>query len=374
MNSKRLLLLIDDPFLSRFYREKLEGARFQVDLARDLAHGLDLLQAEPPNVLVLDSVLPGSDAVQSLESIRAAGISSEMEIIVLPTPHYSVSQRLEADPRVRLLKPSSNPLGELFQRVSELLHGQKKDEGALMLATLPDENWRMGAVDAAQESLTGMRHVLHDLSRPGAEAQALGGVLQQVHRLSAQVALLSRNSLTNIAIAVEVMVYNLTLYPERFDALSLRTLTQAVDFLSLLLRDGTYSRMPEIDSANIMIIEDEASARELIIAAMELVGLHANGLESPNGGLSALGSKAYDLIFLDINLPEMNGFDLCNKVRSLPLHERTPIVFLTGMASFQNRVQSSLSGGNDFIGKPFNVAELGVKALMWVMKGKLGLN
>lgn len=374
MNSKRLLLLIDDPFLSRFYREKMEGTGYQVDLARDLGHGLDLLQAEQPDVLVLDSVLPGSDAVQSLESIRAAGISSEMAIIVLPTPHYAVSQRLESDAQVRLLKSSSNPLGELFQHASELLQGQKKDEGALMLATLPDETWKLGAVEAAQQSVSDMRQLLHGLSRPGADPNTMAAFLQQVHRLSGQSGLLSRNSLTNISIAVEVMVYNLTLFPERFDPLSLRTLTQAVDFLSLLLRDGTYSRMPEIDSANIMIIEDEASARELIIAAMELVGLQASGLESPKGGLSALGSKAYDLIFLDINLPEMNGFDLCNKVRSLPLHERTPIVFLTGMASFQNRVQSSLSGGNDFIGKPFNVAELGVKALMWVMKGKLGLN
>jgi DNA-binding response OmpR family regulator len=374
MNSKRLLLIIDDPFLSRFYREKMEKAGFQVDLARDLAHGLDLLQADQPDVLVLDSVLPGSDAVQSLESIRAAGSGSEVAIIVLPTPHYAVSQRLESDPQVRLLKSSSNPLGELLQQASELAQGEKKNEGALMLATLPDETWKLGAVEAAQQSVTEMRHLLHDLSRPGADVEPLGGFLQQVHRLGGQAGLLSRNSLTNISIAVEVMVYNLTLYPERLDPLSLRTLTQAVDFLSLLLRDGTYTRMPEIEAAQIMIIEDEASARELIIAAMELVGLHAKGQETPRGGLSLLGDNPFDLIFLDINLPEMNGFDLCNKVRSLPLHERTPIVFLTGMASFQNRVQSSLSGGNDFIGKPFNVAELGVKALMWVMKGKLGLN
>lgn len=374
MNQKRLLLLIDDPFLSRFYREKMEGAGFQVDLARDLAHGLDLLQADQPDLLVLDAVLPGSDAVQSLESIRAAGIGCEMSILVLPTPHYSISQRLESDSQVRMLQSCSNPLGELLQQTSEVIWGKKTDEGALMLATLPDESWKLGAVDAAQQSVTEMRHLLHDLSRPGAATEPLAGLLQQVHRLTGQSGLLSRDSLTNISTAVEVMVFNLTLYPERFDTLALRTLTQAVDFLSVLLRDGTYTRVPEIDTANIMIIEDEAPARELIIAAMELVGLHAKGQETPKGGLSLLGASPFDLIFLDINLPEMNGFDLCNKVRSLPLHERTPIVFLTGMASFQNRVQSSLSGGNDFIGKPFNVAELGVKALMWVMKGKLGLN
>ena len=297
-----------------------------------------------------------------------------MNIIALPTPHYALSQRLETDPQVHLLKSTSNPLGELLSRASELLKGEAQNEGALMNATLPDESWKQGAIDAAQQTVMEMRHLVHDLARPGADLQPLFGLLQQVHRLTGQANLLSRNSFTTIATALEVMIFNLTAFPERLDPLALRTLTQAVDFLSLLLRDGTYARVPEIDTAHIMIIEDEASARELIIAAMELVGLNAKGLDTPNGGLSVLGANAYDLIFLDINLPEMNGFDLCNKVRSLPLHERTPIVFLTGMATFQNRVQSSLSGGNDFIGKPFNVAELGVKALMWVMKGKLGLN
>jgi DNA-binding response OmpR family regulator len=68
----------------------------------------------------------------------------------------------------------------------------------------------------------------------------------------------------------------------------------------------------------------------------------------------------------------MNGFDLCAKIRALPQHEKTPIVFITGMATFQNRVQSNLAGGNDFIGKPFNISELAVKALIWVFKGHIG--
>jgi DNA-binding response OmpR family regulator len=109
------------------------------------------------------------------------------------------------------------------------------------------------------------------------------------------------------------------------------------------------------------------------MAAMDVVGLGSAGADTPRKGLDLLDQHECDLIFLDINLPEMNGFELCNKVREIPLHERTPIVFITGMATFQNRVQSSLSGGNDFVGKPFNVAELGVKALIWVLKGRMGL-
>ena len=121
-------------------------------------------------------------------------------------------------------------------------------------------------------------------------------------------------------------------------------------------------------------MKDEASARDMITAAMGLVDLQADGLDDPATSLAVLSAQPCDLIFLDINLPDMNGFEVCTKIRALPFHERTPIIFLTGMNSFQNRVQSSLSGGNDFVGKPFNMAELGVKALIWLYRGRMGLN
>jgi DNA-binding response OmpR family regulator len=109
------------------------------------------------------------------------------------------------------------------------------------------------------------------------------------------------------------------------------------------------------------------------MAAMRMANLKSMAADTPSTSLSALGVQGFDLIFLDVGLPEMNGFELCAKIRALPLHEKTPIIFITGMATFQNRVQSSLSGGNDFVGKPFNISELGLKALIWVFKGQLGL-
>jgi DNA-binding response OmpR family regulator len=70
-------------------------------------------------------------------------------------------------------------------------------------------------------------------------------------------------------------------------------------------------------------------------------------------------------------MPDVNGFDLCTQIRQLEDHHKTPVVFITGMNTFQNRAKGSLSGGNDFIGKPFNLLELGIKALMWIFKGQL---
>jgi DNA-binding response OmpR family regulator len=67
----------------------------------------------------------------------------------------------------------------------------------------------------------------------------------------------------------------------------------------------------------------------------------------------------------------MDGFELCKQIRTLAIHTATPVVFLTGLATLENRVQSSLSGGNDFIAKPFNLHELSVKAITLLLKAQL---
>jgi len=78
------------------------------------------------------------------------------------------------------------------------------------------------------------------------------------------------------------------------------------------------------------------------------------------------------LIFLDVDLSgEMDGFALCKKLRSFPLHQKTPVVFVTSSSGFESKARSVLSGGNDLIGKPFPMLELGVKALTYIANAKL---
>ena len=60
----------------------------------------------------------------------------------------------------------------------------------------------------------------------------------------------------------------------------------------------------------------------------------------------------------------MNGFELCTKLRTLPAYKKTPVVFVTSLNDFESRANSTMSGGNDFIAKPFLFIELAVKALV----------
>jgi DNA-binding response OmpR family regulator len=67
----------------------------------------------------------------------------------------------------------------------------------------------------------------------------------------------------------------------------------------------------------------------------------------------------------------MNGFELCTKVRTLPQYAKTPVVFVTGLSDLESRANSTMSGGNDFIAKPFLFIELTVKALVHVLRSRL---
>jgi putative two-component system response regulator len=70
-------------------------------------------------------------------------------------------------------------------------------------------------------------------------------------------------------------------------------------------------------------------------------------------------------------MPGMGGFELCEKIRQLPNYKRTPVIFVTGHADFDNRIHSVLSGGNDLIAKPVFPIELAVKAVTHLLRSQL---
>jgi DNA-binding response OmpR family regulator len=76
---------------------------------------------------------------------------------------------------------------------------------------------------------------------------------------------------------------------------------------------------------------------------------------------------------MDIGLPDMNGLDMCACIRALPKHDHTPIVFLTGQDTEENRESGTRKGASDFIGKPFNMFELTLKAHTWALKNQLAV-
>jgi CheY-like chemotaxis protein len=99
--------------------------------------------------------------------------------------------------------------------------------------------------------------------------------------------------------------------------------------------------------------------------------LKSVNVEEPEQALQLLAENDFDLIFLDVDMPGMTGYELCAKLRAMPHLKKTPVVFVTSLNDFDNRTSSTMAGGNDFIAKPFLFIELTVKALIYVLRARL---
>jgi CheY-like chemotaxis protein len=79
-------------------------------------------------------------------------------------------------------------------------------------------------------------------------------------------------------------------------------------------------------------------------------------------------AERFNVVLLDINMPGLTGFELCEKLRQIPHCKSIPVIFITGHNNFDNRKQSVLSGGHDFITKPVSPSELALKISIHLLK------
>jgi two-component system catabolic regulation response regulator CreB len=113
----------------------------------------------------------------------------------------------------------------------------------------------------------------------------------------------------------------------------------------------------------ILIVEDEPAIADNIQYALETEGYETLRLSSGMPVMALLSETIIDLIILDIGLPDINGFELCRKIRKTHL---LPIIFLTARSDEIDRVVGLEIGGDDYVTKPFSPRELSarVKAVL----------
>lgn len=87
--------------------------------------------------------------------------------------------------------------------------------------------------------------------------------------------------------------------------------------------------------------------------------------------LALVGRQSYDVILLDVEMPAMDGFELCRRIHHTTHNRTTPIVFITSHADLNARAQSHLCGGLELICKPFLPFEVTVKALTFALRHRL---
>lgn len=104
----------------------------------------------------------------------------------------------------------------------------------------------------------------------------------------------------------------------------------------------------------ILIVEDEKAISDLIKINLSMAGYSCTMAYDGKEAADLLENRNFDLVLLDVMLPEISGFELMEYIRPMSI----PVIFITAMGSLDNRVKGLTSGAEDYIVKPFEIAEL----------------
>ena len=106
----------------------------------------------------------------------------------------------------------------------------------------------------------------------------------------------------------------------------------------------------------LLLVDDEDNLRSMLEAALRHSGFEVHPAANGRDALEAVPQVRPDLIVLDVMLPDLDGFDVCQRLRSTG--DRTPVLFLTARDATEDKVRGLTMGGDDYLVKPFSLDEL----------------
>ena len=110
--------------------------------------------------------------------------------------------------------------------------------------------------------------------------------------------------------------------------------------------------------AKILIVDDDPANRDILRARLEKAGHQVTEASNGEEGLRLFKDVAPDMLFLDVMMPRVDGWQVCRQLRSNPESKSVPIVMLTAMGQQIDQLRGWESGANDYLIKPWDPAKL----------------
>jgi DNA-binding response OmpR family regulator len=389
---KKVLIIEDDQVIANIYRNKFTVDGYQTELAFDGETGLKIMRTFQPDIVILDLVLPKMSGVDFIKQVRVEPGSARVPIIVFSNTYLTnmIQEAWKAGANKCLSKTNCTPK-DVLDVVRQTIGGggavptAAATPSSPAAAAKPDfadiegdtkflTELRQTFIENQPAALTALRAGLQILIKADNETTQLKTIhelYRRTHALAGNAGLAGFIHVAQMSAAVEALLKELYEKPKSINTSTLRTVASAVDFLGFLFERGKQPDRPESASVNILVVDDEPISQRAVVYALEKAQLHSTSTADPNAALNLLTETHFDLVFLDVDMPGMTGFELCTKLRAMPQYKKTPVVFVTALSDFDSRTSSMMAGGNDFIAKPFLFIELTVKALIHVLRARL---
>ena len=388
MTMHKILIIEDDPVGANIYRNKLAVEGFTVAVVHTGEEGLIHITKDTPDLFILDLSLPKMNGIEVIQKIRSNAATEKTPIIVFSNTYLTklIQDAWKAGATKCLSKTNCSP-----KEVLESVRGALgyKVEGAHKGATVftPRAKIAQATKEAEEQTsfrtnlnaifpktITELRSSVQDLSKSATDADRTKHatrLFRAANSLTSHAGIAGLNIVIQLSEAVEALATELHQKPEIFNTSASRTLASAIDLLPALYEYANRNHFQTTSDSSILVVDDEPIARRAVHTALERAKLKSVDVDDANAALKLLSENSYDLVFLDVDMPNINGHELCSKLRAMPRHKTTPVVFVTSNTDLKNRASSMISGGNDFIGKPFHFLELAVKSLVYVLRAKI---
>ncbi|MGA3283852.1 MAG: response regulator [Verrucomicrobiota bacterium] len=406
------LLVVDDDLISRqALSHSLRKTFSQPDLAVDGESALAQASQQAYDVIFLDVQMPGMDGFELCTKIRDT-------VLNRATPVIFVTRQSDFDARCRSTLSGGNDLmGKPFltfevtvKALTLALHGRLLKGRAQKPLLKPDQD--QDTADSLVTVTDGPRPAARstDAARPPlptppatggftdaflARASKHLGPLRELCQTMLQTpdekmrqtllvdGFLRINSLVpktgpgvvhpayQMSAALEGLFRKLLQNSNQSTPSTLVTMAAAVDLLNDLCVPGMKADLAIHPPLHMLVVDDDLVARRVMVGALQTAFKKPESVENGEAALALALEKPFDVIFLDVVMPGMDGFEVCSRIRDTVPNRATPVVFVTGHDDFDTRAQMSRNGGNDLMGKPFLTSEITVKALTFALRGRL---
>jgi len=235
--------------------------------------------------------------------------------------------------------------------------GEPTSEEAVGVPDFPD--WAPEQVAELRNLFSEVCRANHAASRQRMFAELSRGLRQVKERAS----LPGLGPILQLASTLEELFKQLAKKEPTLTASELQTAAAGLDVLHKLCLSASDLEMAADRRVKFLVVDDDAVSRHALSVALKKAFAEPDLVPNGEIALAMATRQSYDVIFLDVEMPGMDGFEICSKILETAPNCTTPDVFVTLHSDFDSRAAGVLSGGRHLIGKPFMPSELAVKAL-----------
>jgi CheY-like chemotaxis protein len=220
-------------------------------------------------------------------------------------------------------------------------------------------------------SLRDMAQLIRQTADADTRQEMLGDLYLFMHSLTINASLADLRLALQLSAVLEGLLKKLLESPANSTTAALQTVVTALDLLGDLCVEGATADVSTHPPIRLLVVDDDPIARRALGGALQTTFEKPDLAENAATALALAAQHNYDVVFLDVLMPDMDGFTLCPKIHETEVNRRAPVVFVTSRNDPQVITQSTDCGGSDVVIKPFLTAEITVKALVFALRHRL---